>query len=196
MAWAGSMPLAAPTKAVPGSRTPYKCWAQGFRATETWNLLRTGQSAAGRGHALCNASTADQVDLPGSFVTICESSHRTHNPFTSDKLATLGPDAEPAAGNTDARPGLRNRRDAVHLGTRLPGSQDRDRHQHGVHRRPARAALGSDSPGNVLENGCSQLLLSASFRSSRSAARRNRGARSVLRASASSTLSDGTGLPT
>jgi ubiquinone/menaquinone biosynthesis C-methylase UbiE len=29
------------------------------------------------------------VDLPRSF-TIRESSHRIHNPFTSDKLATLG----------------------------------------------------------------------------------------------------------
>jgi precorrin-6B methylase 2 len=37
------------------------------------------------------------IDLPRSF-TIRESSHRIHNPFTSEKLATLGRAVSPAAG--------------------------------------------------------------------------------------------------
>lgn len=37
------------------------------------------------------------MDLPRSF-TIRESSHRIHNPFTSDKLATLGHTLNPPAG--------------------------------------------------------------------------------------------------
>ncbi len=37
------------------------------------------------------------VDLPRTF-TIRESSHRIHNPFTSDKLATLGQALNPPAG--------------------------------------------------------------------------------------------------
>jgi SAM-dependent methyltransferase len=37
------------------------------------------------------------VDLPRGF-TIRESSHRIHNPFTSEKLATLGQALSPAAG--------------------------------------------------------------------------------------------------
>jgi hypothetical protein len=37
------------------------------------------------------------VDLPRSF-TIRESSHRIHNPFTSDKLATLGQALSPPPG--------------------------------------------------------------------------------------------------
>jgi hypothetical protein len=37
------------------------------------------------------------VDLPRSF-TIRESSHRIHNPFTSEKLAALGQAVSPARG--------------------------------------------------------------------------------------------------
>ena len=39
-----------------------------------------------------------EVDLPRSF-TIRESSHRIHNPFTSDKLATLGQALSPQPGS-------------------------------------------------------------------------------------------------
>jgi ubiquinone/menaquinone biosynthesis C-methylase UbiE len=37
------------------------------------------------------------IDLPRRF-TIREGSHRIHNPFTSEKLATLGRAVSPAAG--------------------------------------------------------------------------------------------------
>jgi len=37
------------------------------------------------------------VDIPRSF-TIRESSHRIHNPFTSDKLTTLGQALSPPSG--------------------------------------------------------------------------------------------------
>jgi hypothetical protein len=37
------------------------------------------------------------VDLPRSF-TIRESSHRIHNPLTSEKLASLGQAVSPARG--------------------------------------------------------------------------------------------------
>jgi hypothetical protein len=55
-------------------------------------------------------------DLPRRFVTR-ESSHRIHNPFTSEKLATLGR-ALYCHLEKRARPGLRVRGDAVHMGTR------------------------------------------------------------------------------
>src|ERR1700749_394008 len=41
------------------------------------------------GQAHLGAERLSEVDLPRSF-TIRESSHRIHNPFTSEKLATLG----------------------------------------------------------------------------------------------------------
>jgi hypothetical protein len=45
------------------------------------------------------------VDLPRSF-TIRESSHRIHNPLTSEKLATLGQAVSPAPGTARPAPGL------------------------------------------------------------------------------------------
>ena len=45
----------------------------------------------------CQGSTIGTMDLPRSF-TIRESSHRIHNPFTSDKLATLGQALSPRPG--------------------------------------------------------------------------------------------------
>ena len=53
-------------------------------------------------------------DLPQRFV-IRESSHRSHNPFTSEKLATLGAGVVSVTRNQRARPCLRVRGDAVHL---------------------------------------------------------------------------------
>ena len=49
--------------------------------------------------APCNRlySTIGTMDLPRSF-TIRESSHRIHNPFTSDNLATLGHALSPRPG--------------------------------------------------------------------------------------------------
>jgi len=55
--------------------------------------LRPGRGAVARGPRRPLVT----VDLPRSF-TIRESSHRIHNPFTSEKLAALGQALSPAPG--------------------------------------------------------------------------------------------------
>ena len=72
------------------------------------------------------------MDIPRIF-NITESAHRIHNPFTPEKLATLGAALRRKRGPS-ARPRQRFGGDAVHLGTRLRSHRHRHRHEPVVHR--------------------------------------------------------------
>ena len=73
------------------------------------------------------------MDIPRIF-NITESAHRIHNPFTPEKLTTLGAALrlEPETRVLDLGSGSGEM--LVHMGTRLRNQRHRYRHEPAVHR--------------------------------------------------------------
>ena len=89
------------------------------------------------------------MDIPRQH-TIREAHHRILDPFTDEKLATLGRGAAPDARHHRPRPRVRDRRDALHLGAGPRHRRHGRRHELGVRRRahanaPRRSASRSRS---------------------------------------------------
>jgi len=138
-------------------------WLRFERVGQCWTPITPGS-----GHItkpICNlVKGVSALDIPRIF-NITESAHRIHNPFTPEKLATLGVVLAWNRGlvcSTSQRFG----RDAVHLGTRSRNNRRRHRHEPVVHRARRNSALKNS--GSPIESSSPTATLSATSPTKRS----------------------------